>query len=267
MVTYRNSEARAHSWKVAVASRLLIVLACLLTDCAFGQESASKIPSYPAQASRTGSQQVVTRHQLQAPAKARRAIEDAEAALRGGNTAEALKHLARALSAYPDYSVALTIRGCLAANNGKLEEAAADLARAIEVDPGYGPPFVILASLENDAHAYDNALRLLARGAALVPRAWQTHVELARARYGQHEDKGIVLREIAEAETIARQQATSAQLSYIHRLKGRILIELKDYPQARSAFEESLQEEPNGKTAEASKKIIQQLQALETGAP
>ncbi len=265
MATYGDSGAGSHGSRLAAASRSIISVVCLTSACAFAQNSASKIPPYPPQPSRTSVQQTITRHQLLAPAKAQHAIEKATAAIQLGNTTEAQKHLARALSAYPDYSVALTMRGCLAANDGKLAEASADLERAIEVDPGYGAPYIALASLENDAHSYESASRLLARGAPLIPGAWQTHVELARALYGKNGDKTIVLREIGEAETIARRLATSAQLSYIHRLKGRILIELEDYPQARSALEESLQEEPNSDTAEVSKKIIEQLRALESG--
>jgi tetratricopeptide (TPR) repeat protein len=208
-----------------------------------------------------GSNGTVTTNQLQAPRKAREALAQAQQAMRASKFAEAEKQLARALAAYPNYSIALTARGILSLLAQRVKDAAADLSRAIEVDPSYGPPYVVLASLANNDSQYDEALPLAEKGLQLAPEAWQSHVEVARALHGKGSDDGRALREAIVAEQLALADASPQIRAYLHYLKGSLLI--NNPAAARFEFEKAVKEEPDGPYATGAKRAIQQLEAIE----
>ncbi len=203
----------------------------------------------------------VTTNQLQAPRKAREALAQAQNAMRVGNFAEAERQLARALEAYPKYSMALTARGILSFMAESVKDAAADLSRAIEADPSYGPPYVVLASVVNNEGHYDEALPLAEKALQLVPWAWQSHVEIARALHGRGSDDRRALKEVIVAERLTVATAPPQIRAYIHYLKGSLLI---DNPAAaRMEFEKAVEDEPDGPYATGAKRAIEELQGID----
>lgn len=201
----------------------------------------------------------MTVHQLRAPSKARSEIERAQQELARNQVEEANRHLSRALAAYPNYSVALALRALLELRAGRIDQATADLQNAVTVDPEYGAPYVMLASIYNDAKRYDDALEALAKARQLAPVAWQTHLEMARALYGKTDDAGA-LREVTAALRLVPSTENAGNLAILHFWRASVLMQLKDNAGARAEYQQTVDLDPGGDFAAASRQALQQLQ-------
>ncbi len=227
-----------------------LLLSLLLASSMLGQNPASLLIS--------GSSAAVTKNQLQAPRKAREALRQAQQAIRSRNLTEARKQLAHALTAYPNYGLALTARGILSVVSEDRKSGTSDLRKAIEVDPSYGPPYVVLASLGNDERQYDAALILAEKGTQLAPWAWQSHVEIARALFGKGGDHPRALQELDMAGRLPSGGTAPQVRSYIHYLKGSML-RTNNPAAAKIEFEQAVQEEPGGRFAIEATRAIEEL--------
>jgi len=205
-----------------------------------------------------GTQPVVTLHQLRAPCKARTEIENAKKAYARKDVAGAYRHLSQALQDYPHYSVALTVRAILELSDRQVESAAADLQGAIDSDPEYGMPYVLLGSLRNDSRRYDEALLVLGRADQLLPTAWQTHFETARALAGNQDYEGA-LREVTRALRRIPGAESAENLALVHLWRASVLLQLKDLPAAGSEYEATLRVAPSGEFATYSRDALAQL--------
>ncbi len=203
-------------------------------------------------------QGTISRNELGAPVKAREALNRAHVAIAQHDPEAAARHLDLALAHYPDYSAALTTRGMLKVHGGAIEEGMRDLQRAIELDSECGPAFLFLATVKNDRNEYDEALRLLHRGMRLLPSAWQGHLEMARALLGKA-DATTALGEIRKAESLVPRTIDPFERAYIHFVKARVLVALKDLEDAMSEFELAVRDAPEGPVGDASKSALERL--------
>ncbi len=205
-------------------------------------------------------QQSVTTHQLLAPVAARTAAEKAARAIANNDRKEAQKQLSRALGAYPEYAVALTLRGVLELNERRIEAATADLKAATHADPSYALPYLVLASIYTDAGQMDDALVLLPTAIRLLPSAWQSHFEMARALAGK-KDYPTALREVTEALRLAPGSVPLKTLAFVHHLRARILLQLADSSGAKEEFMQALKQDPDGEFGISSRKALEILQS------
>jgi tetratricopeptide (TPR) repeat protein len=220
-----------------------------------------KTPPQVAQPIKILGEQLVTPNQLRAPEKARSAIQKAARAIRDNHTDEAAKQIARALQAYPDYALAFTIRAMTKLGT-QPSDAAADLERAIRLDPSAGLPYAILAGGYNDAGRYQDALPLAERAVQLLPAAWQTHFEMARALLGRKQSDEA-LKEVTDAIQLSSFDATPSSEfgAALHFCRGRILVDLQELAAARREFEIALKADPQSSFGHSAGKMLARLDA------
>ncbi|HET6929259.1 MAG TPA: tetratricopeptide repeat protein [Candidatus Acidoferrum sp.] len=176
-----------------------------------------------------------------------------------GKTDEAYKQVSRALDAYPDYSIALATRGILNLNAGKTAEASVDFQNAIQADPDYGPPYVVLGALYNHAHRYNDALLVLTRARRLIPSVWQVHFEMGQALLGKGGDDTAALAEMTNAvRTISDAEAPEDRAS-VHFWRAHVLVQLKDFLDARSEYLRVIHEQPDGPWAGFARQALRLL--------
>ena len=107
--------------------------------------------------------------QLQLAAEARKDYHEACAALKGKKSADAEKHLRKAVKHHPKYSAAwVTLGQVLAAQERNVEARSACLRSSI-VDPTYVPAYLCLADIAAHAGAWNEVLTLSGRALELDP--------------------------------------------------------------------------------------------------
>ena len=204
--------------------------------------------------------QAATAQQLRAPASAQSAAGKARSAMIGGRTEEARKEVSRALAAYPNYAIALSIRSLLDLDAGKTREAMVDAQQAIQSDPDYGPPYVVLGALYNHFKQYDDALPILARAAQLVPSAWQVNFQMGEALFGKRDDEGA-LAELTRAISKFSDTEIPENRALVHFWRAHILVQLKDLPNARSEYQQVVMLNPDTQLAGFARKALDLISA------
>ena len=107
--------------------------------------------------------------QLQLAAEARKDYHEACAALKGKKSADAEKHLRKAVKHHPKYSAAWVTLGQVLAAQQRNDEARSVCLRSSIVDPTYVPAYLCLADIAAHAGAWDEVLTLSSRALELDP--------------------------------------------------------------------------------------------------
>jgi tetratricopeptide (TPR) repeat protein len=204
---------------------------------------------------------VISTNQLLAPHKARTAAYQAREDLNHGHYPEARKHIEQALEIYPNYALALQLRGLMKLREDHLEEACADFQLAIHADPNLGAAYVALGASYNRLGQFQQAIFPLRHALVILPKAWTAHYETALAYMGTGQYEAA-LREISQAEENTPVEPDNR--SSVFYTKGRVLLALKDYPGAKAAFEQSINEDSNGDFAKLAEKLLEHLHVQAT---
>lgn len=241
--------------------RLAAVAASTVSIVFSGAQDGIAAPTLrlPQPSARSG-QDIITEHQMLAPVEARTAAENAIDKLLEGDRDEAQRQLNSALEVFPNYAVALTVRGMIEMNEGRVGMGATDFEEAIRADPAYGPPQLALASYYNDLGRYDDALALIARAIRLLPSAWQGHFEMARSLKGK-KDYQAALHEATQAIRLAPPTVTPESRALLHYLRAHVLAQLRDFSGAKKEFEETLKADPDGDLAISSRRALDLFQS------
>ena len=131
--------------------------------------------------------------QLQKTAKARAEYQQACTALRKNKSAEAEKHLGKALHDYPKYAMAWVTLGQVFATQQRMNEARDACIQGSVVDRSYVPAYLCLADIAARGHAWDEVLNLSTRALELNPSA-------NAIAYEYHAAANLNLRNLAAAE-------------------------------------------------------------------
>jgi len=190
--------------------------------------------------SSTDGQATVTATQLQVPEKARSALQKARDALSKSKLVDAARYVEKALSVFPHYAEALTLRGVLELQDNKQEQARADAEEAIEYDPNCGKAYVLLGSAYVSLQQLDQAIRTLDHGIALTPDSWLGYFEMSRALMAKGDFSGG-LRQAEKASAL-----TPRNFPALHVLKANAYIGLRNHLAASAELETYLKEEPDG---------------------
>jgi len=201
-------------------------------------------------------QTVVSTNELQAPKEAQSAIHQAREAFDRRRYPEARKQIARALEIYPKYALALELRGILNLGEDHLEEACSDSRQAIEYDPNLGAAYLSLGAAYNRLGHFKEAVAPLTRAAMMLPNTWTVHYEMALAYLGSGKYEAALE---AISRAVEKNPAEPDNRSSVFYTKARVLLELKDSPAARAAFEQSIQQDPKGQFAQLSQERLEQL--------
>lgn len=197
----------------------------------------------------------VTVNDFKVPDKARKALHKAQQAFQDRKYEDAARYVDQALSLYPGYSEALTLRGLLSLQNHRTDAAREDLEKALQLNSGHSITYFLLAAVYNDTRRFDDALRTLAEGVRIDPNAWQGHFEMSKALLGKNQ--------FADA---LRQASKGLELNptfhVLHLIKGDCFAGLKDYVNAITEMQAYLAAEPTGTLSSQVRATIAKLKAL-----
>ena len=112
---------------------------------------------------------MVAAEQLQVPAKTRKEYQEACAALKDKKTADAERHLRKAVQAYPKYSAAWVTLGQMLAAQQRTDEARSACSQASTVDSSYVPAYLCLADIAARARDWGEVLKLSSHALDLDP--------------------------------------------------------------------------------------------------
>lgn len=203
----------------------------------------------------TGNANSVSVAQMQVPERARNAFRKAQEAMRKTNNADVEKYLAEALSAYPRYADALTLRGILKLDKNQFDDARLDLEQAIQFDPNYALAYIALGSAYNVMSHWDDALRVLTRGTSLSPTSWQAYLEAGKALLGKRDFNGAM-------QQLSKAQSLRPDFAMVHLLKADAMVGLKDYANALTELETYLKSDSTGSQAEQARHLAEKIRPL-----
>jgi tetratricopeptide (TPR) repeat protein len=197
----------------------------------------------------------VSAAQLAVPGKARREFEKAQDSLRRNKFGDAASHIERALTFCPRYAEALLLRAVLERSQHSSKLAQADAEKAVEYDPGNGQAYIVLAASYIDLQRWDDAIRSLNHGIAIVPTYWPGYYEMSKAMLAKG-DFADALRQAGKASTL-----DSTDYAPLHIVKGYAYLGLGNSVAATQELELYLKQEPSGSTAPQIRKTLDQLHA------
>lgn len=130
--------------------------------------------------------------QLRRTEKARKQYQQACSALRKKKSADAEKHLRRAVRDYPKYGTAWVTLGQVFVMQQQLDEARNACFQGSSVDPSYTPAYLCLADIAAREQSWDEVLKLSGRALELDPSN--------AIAYEYHAAANLNLRNLAAAE-------------------------------------------------------------------
>lgn len=208
-------------------------------------------------ASQAGNDSTVSLAQYAVPAKARSLYKKAAQSMSHGKLDDSLKKVNAALTIYPKFAEALTLRGVLQGKTGHQNQAIADLQQAIQYDPNYPFSYLALAGLFNSSGRYLESLPILAQAERLAPNSWQTYFELSRAEI----EKGDFSSALHDLDRASRLQGGPAKESpELHLIRGYAFIGANEIPSAVRELQAYLARQPQGPPADHARQVLNQLQ-------
>lgn len=203
-----------------------------------------------------GDNNIVSVTELKIPEKARDENKKAQQAMHKHDVASAWKHVNKALQITPQFAAGLTTRALLELDSNKTDAAVADLEKAVQLDAGYGLSYLVLGAAYNQFQRFDDAIRTLDHGIALMPNYWPGHFELAKSYIGKND--------LQNAQTQLNRCAQQAPADYapLHLVRANLELALKNYPEAMAELEAYLEREPNGSNSEQVRKTLGEVKAF-----
>ncbi len=191
--------------------------------------------------------------QFKVPEAARTEYIKARDASAAQKPTEAQKHLVKALTIYPNYAEALTLRGLLKLDNRDLAGAVDDLDKAVQCDGNYALAYLVMGSVLNLESKFDDAIRALERGQTLAPNSWQAYFEMGKALMGKAQYPRA-LQQFDGALSIVADKYPS-----IHLYKANAMVEMNDLPGAASELQAYLVKDPKGPNVEEARRMLEQV--------
>jgi tetratricopeptide (TPR) repeat protein len=199
-------------------------------------------------------------HFLLSPA-AQREVQQAIKKLKSGKTADARKHLEKALRLAPGHPGVNYLMALSYLREGQTAKAVPYLEKSLSIDPGEVPALLALATVRYQQSRYPEAIRLLKRAIVSAPGSWQAHWILAGC-YVREKKYEQARREAKAALKAGKKEASRARL-----VLGEALAGLGQREQAIAAFETFLKEnrhDPAAERVRAEVKRLRQPTAVKT---
>jgi Flp pilus assembly protein TadD len=202
-----------------------------------------------------GDNNTVTVNDFKVPDRARKALHKAHQAMQERKFQNAERYINEALTLYPNYSEALTLRGLLSLESHNPDAARVDLEKAVQLDAGHAISYFLLAAVYNETGRFDDALRTLGEGVRIAPNAWQAYFEMSKALLGKN-DFGNALRQASKGLEL------NPGFAMLHVIKGDCFAGLKDYANAITEMQAYLTAEPAGAIASQVRATLTKLRTL-----
>lgn len=224
-------------------------------DNSYGAPPLLLVRLYPVDSTSTPSQSTVT--DLAAPKPAQHEYEKGRHQMGLGNLKEAQRHLEKAVEKDPCYARAQTALGMVFTREQQFAAAESAFRKSIKCDGGFLQGFVQLALLEWDQKKYEACSATLEQGLRQFPNQWSLHYDLGKAKQSLSDYP------IAEQEYLKAQALNPAMPPAFHLELADLYRKWKKDDKARAEMEAYLRADPNGKFAERTRKMLQDLQASE----
>jgi tetratricopeptide (TPR) repeat protein len=186
------------------------------------------------------------------PEKARKEIQQANAALARKKTEEGILHLEKAVSVFPEFFEAQMLLGSTYMEVGELGKAEAAFRMALKIDPKSVNAMVSLGELHRRQKNYSKAEQVLQEALKLDDEAWVGHYTLARVYWDSNEV-------IKAGHQIGRTIQLNPQFPEAHLLGGNVFMKLGMSQNALVEYEEYLRLAPDGPLAANAKDLVQKL--------
>ena len=187
------------------------------------------------------------------PKDARKEFDLASKAAQTQKTDQAIAHLRKAISIYPNFVMARNDLGTQLLAQGKLEEAAEELRQAVLIDEKAFNPKLNLGIVLVQLHQFSEAANVLVRALSLNSEspAARLYAGLAQMGLGNF---GDAERQLKAAYTIG---GSSYSLALFH--LGQLYMNRGEREQAIQAFEGYLHDSPAANNADQVRKMIAML--------
>ena len=200
------------------------------------------------------------------PEGARHEFDAASKALATGKKEgieEAVRHLEKALTAYPKFVQASLMLGTAYMDLGQGDKAEQSLKHTLELDPQAANALFALGELYRQKKQSEQAEKVLVQGLSIEPRSYQGHLTLARVYW----DSAAQIKDDAQARPVLEKAYAEANKSLelnpnfgpAHIVKGNLLLRVRRVQDAQHEFEEYLRLEPNGPFAEQAKSTVEKI--------
>ena len=129
---------------------------------------------------------------LHAPGKARKEYEKGYQQLLRKNPQEAIDHLSRAVSTYPQFVQAHNALGIAYLNFGKLQQARDEFALAVSLDEYQPTSYLDLACAQLQLEQYSEAVQSLKKASSIAPLYIQLQTALTYAEFKNRDYSGVI---------------------------------------------------------------------------
>lgn len=188
--------------------------------------------------------------------KAKKAVDEALAALAADNLGKAQKHAAQAISLAPGHPDVLYLQGVILLKQRDWSKAQEALEKATQLDPSNANAFSALGMALCDQGRYDAAVAPLENAMKLNPASpWDTRMTLARAYYQRAQyDQALAMSQAALSS--AHGKAPEIQL-----LVAQSLTAVGRYEDAAEALRGFLRDHPDRQEAATARRWLNGLAA------
>jgi tetratricopeptide (TPR) repeat protein len=186
------------------------------------------------------------------PPEAREEFSKGRAEFTDKKTKDALLHLKKAISLYPEFFEAHFLISRVYMDALEWKEAEAALRRALEIKPESAAVLFSLGEVYRRQKRYAEAEKLLEDGLKLEETSWQGHFTLAHVYW----DKAEILK---AAPHVGRTLQLKADYADAHLLAGNIFVRMNLLDRALIEYEEYLRLAPKGEAAEQTRDLVQKI--------
>jgi tetratricopeptide (TPR) repeat protein len=201
------------------------------------------------------------------PPEARGEFDKAEASIAAGSKKdleEAVRHLEKSLSLYPNYLEASLKLGTAYMDLQEWDKAERALRRTLEINPRTANADFALGALYLQQKKYAEAEKVLKEGLAVEDRSYQGHLTLARLYWNE----ALASKDEAQSNPLLEQSyqevkqalALKPDLADAHLLRGNLLLRARRAEDALAEFQEYLRLAPDGPFAPQARDISKKIQ-------
>lgn len=186
------------------------------------------------------------------PMEAQAEFAKAHTALTDRKVKDALQHLEKAISLFPEFFEAQLLLGTVYMDALQWKDAETALRRALEIKPESATALFSLGEVYRRQKQYEDAEKVLQDGLKLDENSWQGHFALARLYW----EKNEILK---AAPHVGRTLQLKPEFADAHLLAGNLFVRLNLLDRALTEYEEYLRLAPKGEAAEQTRQLMQKI--------
>ena len=188
------------------------------------------------------------------PIEAQAEFARGRAALLDKKVKDALHHLERAISLYPEFFEAQFLLATAHMDALQLEDAKTALRRASEIKPESAAVLILLGEVHRRQKQYAEAEKVLLEAIRLDDKSWQGHFTLGHLYW----DMGDVAK---AGSQLGRTLQLKSDFAEAHLLAGNILLRVNQPERALIEYEEYLRLTPKGEFAGQARELVRKLKS------